>query len=62
MIVVVAGNRRRRGIWRKKAEMIRFSSKGNYNNIAGDGDGKFCAKSVFIRNYYSIVAQVDPYF
>ena len=61
-IVVVAGNRRRRGIWRKKAEMIGFSSKGNYNDIAKDGDREFYAKALFICNYYSIVTQVDPNF
>ena len=42
--------------------MIGFSSKGNYNDIAKDGDREFCAKPVFICNYYSIVTQVDPNF
>jgi len=55
-IVVVAGNRRRWGVWWEKAEMVRFSTKGYYDNIAGDGDGKFCAKSMFISKYYSVVA------
>jgi len=55
-IVVVAGNRRRWGVWGKKAKMVRFSSKDDYNDVAGNGDGEFCAKSMFISKYYSVVA------
>jgi len=61
-IVVVAGNRRRWGVWGEKAEMVRFSAEGYYNNIAGNGDGKFCPKSVFISKYNSIVAQINSKF
>ena len=55
-IVVVACNRRRWEVWGEKAKMVRFSSKGDYNDVAGNGDGKFCAKSMFISKYYSVVA------
>jgi len=39
--------------------MVRFSAKGYYDNIAGNGDGKFCSETVFISKYNSIVAQVN---
>jgi len=58
-IVVVAGNRRRWEVCGEKAEMVRFSAEGYYNNIAGNGDGKFRTKSVFISKYNSIVAQIN---
>ena len=61
-IVVVAGNRRRWGFWWEKAEMVRFSAEGYYNNIVGNGDGKFCPKSVFISKYNSIVTQINSQF
>jgi len=42
--------------------MVRFSSKGDYNNVAGNGDGKFCSETVFISKYHSIVAEVNSQF
>jgi len=42
--------------------MIGFPSKGNYNDIAMDGDREFYAKALFICNHDSVVTQVDPNF
>ena len=50
------------GVLGEKAKMVRFSSKGDDNNVAGNGDGKFCAKSMVISKYHSIVAEVNSPF
>jgi len=42
--------------------MIRLSSESYYDNIARNGDYKFCAESVFIRQNHSIMAQVYSQF
>ena len=61
-IVVVAGHRRCWRFWREKSKMVWFSSKGDDNNVARNGDGKFCSKTVFIGKYHSIVAEVNSPF